>query len=82
VASDGSLLTISEFPGKADVQIWTRHRPEAWYGIAVLPQFWLALFAALFCLYRIRADLRLWYHPILPAGVPGNETEFTAEKKN
>jgi WD40 repeat protein len=70
--NDDSLFTTSASDGRIVGQIWTRHRPEAWYGIAALPQFWLALIAAIFTLVRIRADLHRWYHPILPAGVrPG-----------
>lgn len=68
---DGSLLT-ENYDSGTDVRIWTRHRPEAWYAIAVLPQFWLALVATIFTLARIYADLNRWYHPVIPAGVrPG-----------
>ena len=69
---NGSFLTTSPFGPRATaaVQIWTRHRPEAWYGVAVLPQFWLALCATLFTLARIRADLRRWYHPTLTTPEP------------
>jgi hypothetical protein len=69
--SNGSLITTgNDAQSVTNVQLWTRHRPEAWWGVAVLPQFWLALVATLFTLARIRADLRRWYHPAVPVLPP------------
>ena len=60
--SDNTILTIED---DRKLLSWTRRRPEAWYGVAVLWQFWAALIAAGgFLSFAIR-DLKRWYHPTL-----------------
>lgn len=39
-------------------RIWQRRRPEYWWGVAWLPEFWLALVLALSMLWSIRRDRR------------------------
>lgn len=58
--SDGTILR-SGYNG--NLTLWTRHRPEAWYGVMVLPTFWLALAASIVALVCLGVDLKRWYRP-------------------
>jgi outer membrane protein assembly factor BamB len=57
---NGSLLTV-DWAG--DLYRWSPHRPAAWWGVAALASFWLALMAAVACIWRWRVELRRWYRP-------------------
>jgi WD40 repeat protein len=58
--ADGSILS-----GGSDgsMKLWTRHRPEAWYGFAALPIFWVALAATIAAFRGVRKDVWRWRHP-------------------
>jgi hypothetical protein len=55
--ADGTILTAHH----ADLNLWRQHRPAAWYGVAVLPQFWLALLVVALLVRSLWRDLRRWY---------------------
>lgn len=54
VSRDGSCLV--NYPDKR--QVWSRRRPEAWWGIAWLPEFWLSVVFAGLLVWSIRRDRR------------------------
>ena len=66
--ADGTILTAHA----TDLNLWRRHRPAAWYGVAVLPQFWLALLALALLTRSVWRDLRWWY-----SGEPATSTPFS-----
>jgi WD40 repeat protein len=53
--SSDSRSFITHNDKQKKITLWTRHRPEPWYGLAWLPEFWLTLLlapAALVSLWR------------------------------
>jgi hypothetical protein len=58
--STGSILTIQSHD---TLTIWSQHRPDAWYGIAALWEFWLAVFAVAAFVVSAICDARRWYRP-------------------
>jgi len=37
-------------------RLWNRRRPEYWYGIAFLPEFWLTLIFTIALIWSLRRD--------------------------
>jgi hypothetical protein len=59
-ASDNIIITSSSprDPG-GSFCYWTKHRPDAWYGLAELPQCWLALGVTLMAALSFLRDIRM-----------------------
>jgi len=53
-ASGRTLLVFDG--GNSKVQLWTKQRPEYWWGFAWLPEFWLTVLLAIACGWSIRRD--------------------------
>ena len=53
-ASDNDEITI-RYPDVGD-RVWTRTRPEQWYGVFYLKEFWATLLFSLALLWSLRRD--------------------------
>lgn len=68
VLNEPSVLLISQFlddnehlvsHGQRSVTIWQRRRPERWWGIAWLPEFWALVVCAAALIWSIQRDRKL-----------------------
>lgn len=55
---DGRQIVAGNWFHKNDICLWTRRRPEYWWGAAWLPEFWLAALLAGAMLWSILTDRR------------------------
>ena len=51
---DGQRIVTASHDETA--QIWQRRRPEAWWGVAWLPEFWMAIVFAVALIWSVRRD--------------------------
>ncbi len=58
-APDGNHLLSSSEEGR--VVMWERIRPEWWWGVVFLWEFWISMLLSLVFLFSIRKDLRILY---------------------
>lgn len=52
------VLTLS---GNGTLRVWQRRRPEAWWGVIELWEFWAAAVVTAWAAWRAVRDLRRWY---------------------
>ncbi len=54
ISPDGSQI-LADY-SETEMALWRRRRPEWWWGVAYLPEFWLTLVFALAFLWSVRRD--------------------------